>query len=1831
MRDGTIFPTQPMRRLLQFSAIAILSLSAGVRAGTVVHLGSVNSFTGPTDPNLDLTGLFDYAVNFSANDPQRTVNGLVFKPDTQAIPGASFIGPQNVAPWQAKPEFGSSTDANELEEIMHDIRWANNGSGEKLQASLAVTPGIPYKIQILISGNNPEARRWDIRLNGQNAVDEITSLGIGPGGTYASNRCTVWTHEFVPASTPMVVEMGNFFGGNDGGDRNPIWQALTLESVYIPPAPDDLTLSPLQFFPGQTGYIGQFAVTDGKFAATHTLSLVAGAGSTDNAKFSLSGAQLLPSPFNFSAAAPGTSYSIRARATDAADGARFIEKTFSVSLAAPHAPTAVGLNAASLSSGLLAGQAAGILSATDPDTFDRHTFTLVAGAGADQNSLFTVVGNELRLASALPGALASVSLRVRATDLSGLSVETALVLPLVEPRVRINEILAVSTAATLPLDQNSLTSDWIELHNELAQPVNLAGWRLTDDADVPAKWTLPAVTIAPNGYLLIFASGSGVVHASGPPHTNFSLSQGGERLLLSRPDGVVLSDVNPPEMYPNGTWGVAGGGTESGYLRTPTPGAVNSPLAAAGRNDVIFSVPHGFKTAAFPLTLTATVPGSTIRYTLDGTQPGPASPVYSAPLNITPVAGTVKSGTRIVRAFATHPDAAYTPVTTQTYLFVNGVTSPTANGIVGQSNFVSSIRTHATYGPLIDDALLALPALSIVNSSSDLPYAETESSMELIDPQGIEPGFTIPAGIIRSGTTSLGYAKGSMSARFRGEYGATKLVYPVYGLHPHDPLGAVTEFQELRLRSGSHDTHSWLGTAENPPVPYGSPSVTRSGDAQYVRNIWAEDMQLLMGQPGKHGRMVNMFVNGNYYGMYHIQEHADDDYMGTYYPGTSEDYHFTGAATTGSTHGSESWSTIWAQMKASLSNYTQAKRWVDVTNLADCMVLSYYIGNDWDWTAQHNWGAAGPRLPDWGGWKFFLQDQDISLQDVNADCTDQTVPDGVFHALMAHADFKVLFRDRVYRHLFHDGVLTPAKAAGYYQLRTNEISTAIVAETARWQPSSSVGALPWDRDGEWTVEKNYLMNTFFPQRTAKLLTQLRARGWYPVDAPEMSQHGGAVAAGSQILLTGPAGATLYYTLDGSDPRLPGGAVSPSAIAYTATTSTQVLVSPHDGGASTGAVWKYLAPAADPGASWKDLAYDDSAWPSGATEFGYGEADQITTVPTADTDPVTAGEQRNLTTYFRRTFSIASPGAVSGMNIRLKRDDGAVVYINGREVFRSAMQTGEITFSTPGNSGVNVADDGNTWFTKALVPADYTLQTGTNVIAVEVHNSFATSSDITFDLELTGTMPVTPQPILINSAALLKARARVGTEWSGLNEASFYLTGTQPASTANLTISEIHYNPEGAGGAEFIEFMNTGANPVDANGVQIGGAVLFTFPPGTVLLPGERVVVVSDAAQFDVRYRTVGSPWYRAGIRVAGAWSGSLSNGGEEIIVLSATDAPVFTFSYDDTGAWPGRADGSGSSLELVDPMAAPLSLPEKAVWLGGAGSWRPSSEFHGSPGYAGAGPDNRIVINEVLSASVTPAVDFIELLNISGVSQSVGNWFLSDSADNFRKYRLPAGTSLAPGARLVLTENQFGNAADAGALVPFSLSSAGDDVYLLEADSAGNLLRFADRVEFSAAPGSMPWGRAPDGTGSVELLRSTTPGAVNSASIPQYAVWAAAEFPAGTASAVLDPGADPDQDGLTNLAEFAFRLSPVTPDGSPLTLLPVGGGSPLQFAFTVRNDIPGLSARIDTTADLSLWETTETTIERVSEVPNPNATTTVTARLLPSAAARMFLRVTISL
>jgi hypothetical protein len=138
----------------------------------------------------------------------------------------------------------------------------------------------------------------------------------------------------------------------------------------------------------------------------------------------------------------------------------------------------------------------------------------------------------------------------------------------------INEFMADHSTGLA--DEDGEFSDWIEIRNPTAVPVNADGYYLTDDAAVPTKWRLPAVSIPAGGYQLVFASGKNRLTLP-RPHTNFKLAREGEYLGLVQPDGVTVSDEYAPQ-YPeqveNVSYGVLNGAER--YFTTPTPGAANA-------------------------------------------------------------------------------------------------------------------------------------------------------------------------------------------------------------------------------------------------------------------------------------------------------------------------------------------------------------------------------------------------------------------------------------------------------------------------------------------------------------------------------------------------------------------------------------------------------------------------------------------------------------------------------------------------------------------------------------------------------------------------------------------------------------------------------------------------------------------------------------------------------------------------------------------------------------------------------------------------------------------------------------------------------------------------------------------------------------------------------------------------------------------------------------------------------------------------------------------------------------------------------------------------------
>jgi hypothetical protein len=239
---------------------------------------------------------------------------------------------------------------------------------------------------------------------------------------------------------------------------------------------------------------------------------------------------------------------------------------------------------------------------------------------------------------------------------------------------------------------------------------------------------------------------------------------------------------------------------------------------------------------------------------------------------------------------------------------------------------------------------------------------------------------------------------------------------------------------------------------------------------------------------------------------------------------------------------------------SSQSAYDNIQQYLDVENLIDFVIVEHYTQNT-DW-AESNWYAGRRRLPG-AGYRFFLWDTEYAFFDVNYNTVTEDHEDSprfLYNALRDNSEFRLLFADHLHRHFFNNGLMTPGPCAQRWMRRANEIYDAIIGESARWGDSNmdEHGDAPYTRDGDWIPALNWILNDFMGFRTDILLDQYRAIDLYPsVDAPVFNingsyQHGGYVPPGASLTMTKTGGGTIWYTTDGSDPRLQGGAVSGSA-------------------------------------------------------------------------------------------------------------------------------------------------------------------------------------------------------------------------------------------------------------------------------------------------------------------------------------------------------------------------------------------------------------------------------------------------------------------------------------------------------------------------------------------------------------------------------------------------------------------------------------------------------------------------------------------------------------
>jgi len=724
----------------------------------------------------------------------------------------------------------------------------------------------------------------------------------------------------------------------------------------------------------------------------------------------------------------------------------------------------------------------------------------------------------------------------------------------------INELMAVNN--DILQDEDGDYSDWIEIHNTGSTSVNLLGWYLTDNNENMDKWAFPGFTLAPKGYLIVFASAKDRNTEKDKLHANFKLSSSGEFLALVKPGGTETSTVfspSYPEQYQNISYGLSASGYI--YYSTPTPGAGNSGNTFISPPQ--FSIGHGFFESPFSLELYSNTGDVELYYTTDASTPDKTtSTKYTGPVNITT--------TTVIRAIAVSEGGGESYAVTQSYIFPADVVNQPQEQPEYPDTWLSPIHdtniyfeipssygmkteftSRADVNTVIIPSLKSLPVVSVVSDIDNFFSKSTHPDSGGIYMHNGEPdgptrglkyhlgrGWERPASVeyfnsdagdgeidfqanccikIHGGATRTRAKtlKHSFRLGFKAAYGPSKLEEQVFG-----------------RESPSH--YDWL--------------VLRGGFdrrlGQQVLDPWAKSSMREMGQYAARSKFVHVYINGLYWGMYNLSERMDANCMRDYLGGDEDDYDILKDYFEVESGDTIAWSKLVAMAEDSIElteNYqkllgnnsdgtpdTAYEKMVNPENLIDYVMMNMYAGTfDWDF---HNWIAARRRT-DSEGFHFLVWDAESILGGSNnvahiIDGGEFNRPTGVFSDLMENEQFKNHFISRVNKHFFEGGALTPAPCLARYERWLDEIDTALISDQARWV---------WIND-IWNTSLHRFIYTFFPPRTENVFSQFITAGIYPeIGIPAFNTENNVIPDDFQLMMTSPDGGEIRYTFDGTDP------------------------------------------------------------------------------------------------------------------------------------------------------------------------------------------------------------------------------------------------------------------------------------------------------------------------------------------------------------------------------------------------------------------------------------------------------------------------------------------------------------------------------------------------------------------------------------------------------------------------------------------------------------------------------------------------------------------------
>lgn len=643
----------------------------------------------------------------------------------------------------------------------------------------------------------------------------------------------------------------------------------------------------------------------------------------------------------------------------------------------------------------------------------------------------------------------------------------------------------------------------------------------------------------------------------------------------------------------------------------------------------------------------------------------------------------------------------------ETSAVVNGPIQINATTIVRsriyqQGKVPGRIITH-TYFIDTENKIGSLPVVSIATNPANFwdpekgiyvqdfkPEWEVPVNIELFENDGSDrAAFNLAAGTKINGLYSWQLPQKMLGIYFRKEYGEGKLAYPI--LFDQDR----SLYNSFALRASGSD---WAYT------------MFRDGMTQ---SLTIENMDVDF----QGFRAAVLFVNGQYMGINNIRAKVDEDLI-------LETRQLTGQkidmienenyAEAGTLDQYLAFKALYQKNLSIQPNFDEVAAKMDIENFTDFIITEIYSQNT---SVDHNIMAWKPQTG--GKWKWILNDLDRGFFSAENNMIDYYANRDVypFKNLLANDEYRKYLGKRLADHLFT--TFNPDRVKTIIDQFRENIKDEIPKHIDRWKGTTSDYGNPVSSVEYWNGEIDK-MKTFAEDRPGYLLNDLRNYGFNdtaPLSISISPENTGIISFNG--ISVKQAHSNGYYP---ENEEITLVATPKGGYIFKGwRRSVGVKLIEKEG------FWKYNDKGTEPDKSWITEGFDDTAWTEGQAEFGYGDGDEKTKVSYG-------GSSRNkyITTYFRKTVTVENAGNIKVLKVRLKCDDGAVVYINGIEAFRTNLPAGEIKMSTLALSTVSGAGESN--FATYSVKTEL-LKTGNNVVAVEIHQDNIVSSDISFDLEL----------------------------------------------------------------------------------------------------------------------------------------------------------------------------------------------------------------------------------------------------------------------------------------------------------------------------------------------------------------------------------------------------------------------------------------------------------------------------------------------------------------